>query len=114
MLTGGIGVKHVLEVGGKDTFAKALEALAFDGHVAMIGTLSGFAEEIPVGPLFGAGAHLTAIYVGSRADFEAMNAFIAEHEVHPLIERVFEFEDAPAAFDLMENGDYMGKIVIRL
>ena len=43
-----------------------------------------------------------------------MNAFIAEHEVHPLIERVFEFEDAPAAFDLMENGDYMGKIVIRL
>jgi NADPH:quinone reductase-like Zn-dependent oxidoreductase len=113
-LTGGTGVKHVLEVGGKDTFAKALEALAFDGHVAMIGTLSGFAEEIPVGPLLSAGAHLTAIYVGSRADFEAMNAFIAEHEVHPLIERVFEFEDAPAAFDLMENGDYMGKIVIRL
>jgi len=113
-LTGGIGVKQVLEVGGQSTFAKALEALAFDGHVAMIGTLSGFAEQIPTGPLFGAGAHLTAIYVGSRADFEAMNAFIAEHEVHPLIDRVFEFEQAPAAFDLMAKGDYMGKIVVRV
>jgi NADPH:quinone reductase-like Zn-dependent oxidoreductase len=113
-LTGGAGVNQVLEVGGKDTFVRALEALAFDGHVAMIGTLSGFAETLPVGPLFGAGAHLTAIYVGSRADFEAMNAFITEHEIHPLIDRVFPFDEAPAAFDLMENGDYMGKIVISM
>jgi NADPH:quinone reductase-like Zn-dependent oxidoreductase len=113
-LTGGVGVKQVLEVGGRSTFAKALEALAFDGHVAMIGTLSGFADQIPTGPLFGAGAHLTAVYVGSRADFEAMNAFIAEHDVHPVIDRVFEFEQAPAAFELMAHGTYMGKIVVRV
>jgi NADPH:quinone reductase-like Zn-dependent oxidoreductase len=113
-LTGGTGVKQVLEVGGASTFAKALEALAFDGHVAMIGTLSGFAPQIPTGPLFGAGAHLTAIYVGARADFEAMNAFITEHELHPVIDRVFEFEQAAAAFDLMADGDYMGKIVVRV
>jgi NADPH:quinone reductase-like Zn-dependent oxidoreductase len=113
-LTGGVGVKQVLEVGGASTFTKALEALAFDGHVAMIGTLSGFAPEIPTGPLFRAGAHLTAIYVGARADFEAMNAFIAQHEIHPVIHRVFEFDDASAAFDLMADGDYMGKIVVRV
>ena len=112
--TGGAGVKQVLEVGGRGTFAKALEALAFDGHVAMIGTLSGFAEQLPTGPIFQAGAHLTAVYVGSRADFEAMNAFIAQHEVHPVIDRVLEFEQAPAAFALMAHGDYMGKIVVRV
>jgi len=27
---------------------------------------------------------------------------------------VFEFEEAPAAFDLMADGDYMGKIVVRV
>ena len=113
-LTGDAGVKQVLEVGGKATFAKALEALAFDGHVAMIGTLSGFGEQVPVGPLFRAGAHLTAVYVGSRADFEAMNAFIAKHQVHPVIDRVFDFDQAPAAFELMAHGDYMGKIVVRV
>jgi NADPH:quinone reductase-like Zn-dependent oxidoreductase len=113
-LTGGVGVQQVLEVGGRSTFAKALEALAFDGHVAMIGTLSGFAEQIPVGPLFRAGAHLTAVYVGSRADFEAMNAFIDAHDVHPVVDRVFEFDEALQAFDLMTDGDYMGKIVVRV
>jgi NADPH:quinone reductase-like Zn-dependent oxidoreductase len=113
-LTGGAGVKRVLEVGGEATVEKALDALALDGHVALIGTLSGFAAQIPTGPLFRAGAHLTAVYVGSRADFEAMNEFIAEHEVHPVIDRVFEFEQAPAAFEHMANGDYMGKIVVHV
>jgi len=41
-----------------------------------------------------------------------MNAFIEEHEIHPVVDRVFAFEDAPAAFDFMENGSYFGKIVI--
>lgn len=113
-LTGGVGVKKVLEVGGKDTLDKALQALALDGHVALIGTLSGFAEQIPLDAIFGNVAHVSALYVGSRADFEAMNRFIAEHEVRPVIDRVFEFDDAPAAFELMRSGDYMGKIVIRI
>ncbi|HEX7080664.1 MAG TPA: NAD(P)-dependent alcohol dehydrogenase [Gammaproteobacteria bacterium] len=113
-LTGGRGVDHVLEVGGEDTLPKALEALAYDGHVALIGGLSGFASSIPVGQLMGLGARVTGIYVGSREDFEAMNRFISGHRLRPVVDRVFELEDAPAAFDLMQNGSYMGKIVIRL
>ena len=113
-ITGGAGVKQVLEVGGKDTLPKALEALAFRGHVALIGELSGGADEIPVGPLFGASGQISAVFVGSRADFEALNAFVAEHDVHPVIDRVFDFEQAPQAFEHMAHGDYMGKIVIRV
>src|SRR5690606_3373044 len=113
-LTGGAGVKHVLEVGGEDTLPKAVQALGYDGHIALIGGLSGFASSLPVGALMTLGGRVTGIYVGSRADFEALNAFIAEHGIEPHVDRVFELEDAPAAFDLMENGDFMGKIVIRL
>lgn len=113
-LTGGVGVKQILEVGGKDTVIKALQALALDGHIALIGMLSGMAQTIPQGLLMRTGAHLTAVYVGSRADFETMNAFIAEHKIHPVIDRVFDFNKAPEAFDLMANGSYMGKIVIRV
>ncbi len=113
-LTDGVGVNKVLEVGGRQTLEKALQALALDGHIALIGTLSGFPEEIPLGRVFGNVAHLSALYVGSRTDFEAMNRFVAEHEIRPLIDRVYDFDDAPDAFELMENGDYMGKIVIRI
>jgi hypothetical protein len=30
------------------------------------------------------------------------------------VDRVFEFVDAPKAYDFMDNGSYFGKIVIRL
>ncbi len=113
-LTGGAGVSHVLEVGGQDTLPRAIEALAHGGHVALIGGLSGFATDLPVGPLMFMNATVSGIYVGSRADFEAMNEFLSEHEIRPLIDRVFDFDNAPAAFELMESGDFMGKIVIRL
>jgi NADPH:quinone reductase-like Zn-dependent oxidoreductase len=113
-LTDGHGVDHVLEVGGQDTLPKALQAMAFESHIALIGGLSGFASDVPLPALMGLGASASGIYVGSRADFEALNAFMAEHEIHPVIDRVFGFEEAPAAFDLMENGSFFGKIVIRL
>jgi NADPH:quinone reductase-like Zn-dependent oxidoreductase len=113
-LTENHGIDHVLEVGGRDTLEKATQALAFDSHIALIGGLSGFAPAIPVGTLMGLGATATGIYVGSRADFEAMNRFISEHRIHPVVDRVFEFEEAPAAFDFMDSGSYFGKIVIRL
>ena len=113
-LTGNAGVSHVLEVGGRDTLPKALEALAFEGHIALIGGLSGFASDVPVGRLMGLGASATGIYVGSRADFEAMNRFIAEHKIRPVVDRVFPFEEAAKAYDFMDNGSYFGKIVIRV
>ena len=113
-LTNGNGVDHVLEIGGRDTLEKALEALAFEGHIALIGGITGAAPPIPVGALMGWGATVSGIYVGSRADFEAMNAFMEEHRIRPVIDRVFSFEQAQEAYDLMGNGSFMGKIVIAL
>jgi NADPH:quinone reductase-like Zn-dependent oxidoreductase len=112
-LTGGAGVDHVLEIGGQDTLPKALAALANEGHVAMIGGLTGFVGEIPAGQILRTGAGIRGIYVGSRADFEALNAFMTEHEIHPLIDRVFPFDEAPAAYEFMDSGNFMGKIVIK-
>jgi NADPH:quinone reductase-like Zn-dependent oxidoreductase len=111
-LTGGVGVDHVLEVVGQDTLERAIQALGFEGHIGLIGGLSGFAPTLPAGSFLVNGTRVSGIYVGSRAHFEAMNAFIEEHEIVPVVDRVFSFEDAPAAFDFMENGSYFGKIVI--
>ena len=112
-LTNGAGVDHVLDVVGQETFFRALEALAFDGHIAMIGGLSGDAGALPLEDLPD-GSSVTNIFVGSREDFEAMNEFLVEHRIRPVIDRVFAFEDAPAAYEFMESGAHMGKIVISL
>jgi NADPH:quinone reductase-like Zn-dependent oxidoreductase len=113
-ISGGHGVDQVLDVGGRDTLSKALEILAYGGHIALIGGLSGYGSDLPTNAIMWINATASGVYVGSREDFEAMNAFISEHEIRPLIDRVFEFDEAPAAYEHMENGDFMGKIVIRI
>jgi NADPH:quinone reductase-like Zn-dependent oxidoreductase len=108
------GVQQVLEVGGKQTLGKALQSLAPGGHIALIGGLSEFGGEIPSYALLGRNATASGIYVGSRADFEALIAFVEKHRFKPAIDKVFEYENAPAAFDYMDSGALFGKVVIKL
>jgi NADPH:quinone reductase-like Zn-dependent oxidoreductase len=112
-LTNGEGVQQVLEVGGKDSIPHALASLSPGGHIALIGGLGGFGGEVPVMPVLGQNITVSGIYVGSRANFEALTAFLAKHPVKPVIDKVFEFQDAAAAYDLMDKGSFFGKIVIR-
>jgi NADPH:quinone reductase-like Zn-dependent oxidoreductase len=113
-LTGGRGVDEILEVGGKDTVPHALKSLALGAHIALIGGLGGFGGDIPVMSLLGTGSTASGIYVGSRADFEAMNAFIERHHVKPVVDRVIPFGDAKTAYELMESDQFFGKIVISM
>jgi len=112
--TGGGGVQQALEVGGKDTLPKTLASLGAGGHVALIGGLSSFGGEIPSVLLIGNNATASGIYVGSRADFEALIAFLEKHPLHPVIDKVFAFEDAAAAYDYLDSGALFGKVVIRM
>ena len=113
-LTNNVGVDHVLEVGGQDTIGKAAASIAFGGHIALIGGLSGFGGNLPALGLMGRGASASGIYVGSKADFEAMNVFIDKHKIKPVIDRVFPFAEAPAALKYMEESGFIGKIVIKV
>jgi len=108
------GVQQALEVGGKQTLQKTLASLAPGGHVALIGGLTEFGGDIPAYSLMGRNATASGIYVGSRADFEALNAFLAKHQFKPVIDKVFDFENAQAAYDYMDSGAMFGKVVIRL
>lgn len=112
--TGGAGVHQALEVGGKDTLPKTLASLAMGGHVALIGGLTSFGGDLPSHALMGGNSTASGIYVGSRADFEALNAFLAAHPVRPVIDRVFPFDEAPAAYDYLDSGALFGKVVIRI
>jgi len=112
-LTRGMGVDHVIEVGGAGTLSKSLRAVRSSGRISLIGVLSGGAGEIGLFPALMKNVRIQGIYVGSRAMFEAMNRAIAFHQLRPVIDRVFSFEEAPAALRHLESGAHFGKIVIR-
>jgi len=112
-LTGGIGVDQVVEVGGAGTIAKSLGALRMGGKISMIGVLSGAADLNPM-LIMGKRANVQGISVGSTQMFEAMNRAIAVAKMKPVIDKVFAFDDTPAAFRHMQSAQHFGKIVIDL
>jgi NADPH:quinone reductase-like Zn-dependent oxidoreductase len=111
-LTGGRGVDHVVEVGGAGTLAKSIEAVRVGGHIALIGVLTG--GEIDPVSLMRKSIRLNGVYVGSRAMFDDMNRAIGLHEMKPVIDQEFAFEDARAAYHAMRAAGHFGKIVINV
>jgi NADPH:quinone reductase-like Zn-dependent oxidoreductase len=112
-LTAGRGVDHVVEVGGAGTLPQSLRAVRTGGHVALIGILTGAGECNPV-PILMKNIRVTGIFVGSGAMFEKMNAAIALHQLRPVVDRVFPFDQSAEALRYMESAAHFGKIVIRL
>jgi NADPH:quinone reductase-like Zn-dependent oxidoreductase len=111
-LTGGRGVDHVVEVGGAGTLGRSVEATRVGGQVHLIGVLTG--GEINPTPILRRNILLRGIYVGSRQMFEAMNAAISLHQIHPVIDRVFALNQAREAYHYMKTQQHVGKVVIRI
>jgi NADPH:quinone reductase-like Zn-dependent oxidoreductase len=111
-LTGGIGVDHVVEVGGAGTIGQSLKSIRPGGRISLIGVLAG-GGSFNLTPILMKKVCVQGIYVGSREMFESMNRAIAQHQMRPVIDRVFPFTDVPAALRHMESAAHFGKICIR-
>lgn len=112
-LTGGVGVDHVVEVGGAGTLPRSMKAVRLGGRISVIGVLSGGGQVNPL-PLLMKNLRAQGIFVGSREMFEAMNRAIALHQLRPVVDRVFAFAEARAALRYLESAAHFGKIAIRL
>ena len=109
-LAGG-GVDHVVEVGGLGTLGQSIAAVGFGGEIALIGVLTNQGEANPR-PLMVKGATLRGIYVGSRAMARELNRFVDTHALRPVVDRVFDFTEARAAYAYQSSASLFGKVVI--
>jgi len=112
-LTGGIGVDHVIEVGGAGTLGESLRAVRTGGQISLIGVLTGGGGTVNPMPILMKSVRVQGIFVGSREMFEAMNRAIALHKLRPVIDRVFAFEQIREALRHLESGTHFGKICLR-
>jgi NADPH:quinone reductase-like Zn-dependent oxidoreductase len=108
------GVDHVIEVGGAGTIQKSLRAVKMGGHIAVIGALSGGEGEISPVSILMKSIKMQGIFVGSRQMFEDMNRLICQHNLKPVVDRVFGFDELPDALRYMESGSHFGKIVVKI
>ena len=123
--TGGKGANLVVNNVGGSVFAECVRALAFQGRLATVGYVDGVLKaEIDIEALHA--KRLTLFGVSNKlrsAEQRAESArgfvadilpAIADGRIRPMIDRVYGFDELPAAKAYMESNAHLGKIVVRM
>lgn len=112
--THGEGASHILELGGPGTYDRSIRSVASGGKIVQIGVLTGFGPKPDLARLQWENADIIGVTVGSIEHFTALNRFLAEHAIHPIVDTIFGFDEAREAFAHLRSGSHFGKVVVRL
>ena len=120
-LTEGSGADVILETGGSQTLWKSFECVAFGGLISAIGYLSGKEDEpgkrLNVNVMaLKRNVTLKGILNGPKDRFEEMLeiAYAEGKGMRPIVDQVFEFEQAKEALQYVESGGHFGKVVVKV
>ncbi|KAI9734543.1 MAG: hypothetical protein M1834_002144 [Cirrosporium novae-zelandiae] len=113
-LTNGKGVDHVIEVGGAGTVEQSLQATKQGGLVSLIGFLTPSKKTDLIASMLFGGKTMRGVFNFKKSHDEALLQLIESKNIHPVVAKVYEFEDAKEAFQLSMEGSAVGKIVIRV
>lgn len=111
-LNGGVGVDHVVDIGGAQTLEQSLTAVRVGGQISLIGILSGQTCEINIVKAFIQQVRLQGVLVGSRSQQEDMIKAIEVNQIKPVIDKVFSLDDMVDAFEYQESNRHFGKICL--
>jgi NADPH:quinone reductase-like Zn-dependent oxidoreductase len=103
-----------VEVVGGENLNRSVRAVRIGGTVSIVGLLAGTRGAVDVFAIASRNARVHGIEVGSRAMFEEMNRAIAANALRPVVDRVFGFDEVPAALRHLESGAHFGKVCVRL
>lgn len=123
--TGGKGANLCVNTVGGTVFAECVRALAFEGRLAVVGYMDGVLKtEIDLDALhakrltlFGVSNKLrNAEQRGTtvRGFAEKVLPLLAEGRITPLIDRVYPFDELPAAAARLQANAHVGKIVVTI
>jgi len=123
-LTGERGVDVILDMVGGDYFARNLEALALEGRLVEIATLSGAKAELNIQTIMQRRLTVTGSTLRARpvADKGAIARalrvrvwpLVESGAVKPVVHATFPLRQAAEAHRLMESSAHIGKIVLTI
>jgi len=106
------GIALIVETVGGDNLGTSISFVRPEGHISVVGFLSGVAATIDLVELNLNRVTLTGVSVGSVQDFGDMNRALAQHRMRPVIDSTYALTDAAAAFRRLKSGRHFGKVVI--
>jgi len=111
-LTG--GADKVVNTVGIGVVNECIAAVAGSGEIAVLGLRDNDVPALDVWGLVGKQASVRGVAVGSVSMHQDLARFMAEHDLHPVIDRRFAFADLPAAYEAQGLRGIFGKVVVAL
>lgn len=111
-LTGGFDL--VIDSAMGNTFGNLLDVIKPGGKLVFFGATLGNPSDLDVRKIFWNQITLKGTTMGSDRDFEDMLDFVTHHHIKPIIDRVFDFDQAATAFERMQLGAQVGKLVLKI
>lgn len=104
----------IVDSAGGPGFASLVELTRPGGRIAFFGATTGNPPGLDLRRCFFRQINLLGTTMGAPADFAGLTAFVAQHRVVPVVDRVFPLAQATDAFRHMEAGAQFGKIVLAI
>jgi len=104
---------------GGELFAQVIETLGNNGRVSVVGRLAGPVPDFNTASLFFRRLRIGGVAVGaytnaeSRAAWREVVGLLAKKGSKPLVDRVFDFDQVPQAFERLARGP-MGKVLVKV
>ncbi|MEM6162288.1 NAD(P)-dependent alcohol dehydrogenase [Erwinia sp. P6884] len=111
-LTSGEGVDKVVDIAGEKTIVKSAASTRKGGDITLVGFTSGFGGGLPPIDILSRSLTVAGTAIGPRQNFDALMAAMEQHEVRPVIDKVFPFATYREAYKRLKSGSHIGKIVI--
>jgi zinc-binding alcohol dehydrogenase/oxidoreductase len=112
MLAGGFDV--IVDSAAGTGFAALTELANPGARIVLFGRTAGKIPQLNPSIIFWKQLSIHGSSMGNDAEFKAMIEFIELNKLRPLVDAVFPLENIRDAFERMESGKQMGKIVVTL
>ena len=104
----------VIDSVGRATFSRSLEILKKGGRIVVFGATTEDTVELDLRNFFYSQFQLIGTTMGSREELRAMIVHIEKYETRPVVDTVFDLNDALAAFDYVKESKQFGKVAVRI
>ncbi len=108
------GADVVVENVGPATWAQSVRSVRPGGRIVVCGSTSGTSVELSMPVLFFKQLEILGSSMFTHGEFADTVSLVAHDGAHPPVDRVFAFEDLPAALRLLEEGGQLGKVALSL
>lgn len=106
----GGGASVVIENVGQATWGQSMRSLEPGGRMVICGATSGNRVELALPVLWFKQLELIGSTMATRSEFTAALEMVADGSVPVPIDRIYPFEELPAAMERLESGEQMGKV----